>query len=391
VALPLAYALRNLNRRRWRTLLTAAGIGVVVFAAASMGALSRGVQARLAATGEPQNLLLLSRKGENIIFSAIEADELVGLQALPGVAKGPEGGPLVSPELMDVAPVEVRLGDLSRRGPVNVRGVRPVAYQVHRSLRVTAGRLPEQPFEVLAGAAAHVRLGLPAGALAPGRQLRMYNRDWTVCGNFSASGTLFESELWTDDAQLQAQLRRRSHSFVVARLEDPGRVREALPLFRQSGAFEKYFKGWPEPDYYREYLASLSWIYWLSVGLALAVTLAGALIGINTMYTAILNRIREIAVQRILGFGRLDILAGLLAESLAMALAGGALGVAAALALNGLQFKFSQGVFRLVVDGYVLGAGLLQAALIGLVGALIPAVKGLRLTIVQALYHGREA
>jgi putative ABC transport system permease protein len=391
VALPLGYSLRNLRRRPWRTLLTVAGIAVVVFAAALMAALSRGVQLRLAATGEPANLLVISRKGQNLIFSSIEADELAQLSSLPGAARGPDGNPLVAHELMDVAPVAVEFAGRLARSPVNVRGVKPLAYQVHRCLRVTAGRLPEGPLEVLAGSAAHVRLGLPAEALAPGRRLRMYDQDWTVCGTFSAAGTLFESELWVDDAQLLTRLRRSTYSFAVARMAGPAEVAAALPLFRQSGAFEKFFRGWSEPAYYREYLESLSWIYWLSLAMAAAVTAAGALIGVNTMYTAVLNRVREMAMQRVLGFSRPDILKGLLAESLVMAALGGALGACAALALDGMQFKFSQGVFRLAVDGWVLGAGLVQAVLIGLVGALVPAAKGLRLTVIQALRYGRDA
>jgi ABC-type antimicrobial peptide transport system permease subunit len=74
-----------------------------------------------------------------------------------------------------------------------------------------------------------------------------------------------------------------------------------------------------------------------------------------------------------------------------MALLGGVLGAAAGLALNDYQFKFSQGVFRLVVDSYVLGGGVAQAVLIGFVGALIPCWKGLHLPIVDALRSERGA
>jgi ABC-type lipoprotein release transport system permease subunit len=264
-------------------------------------------------------------------------------------------------------------------------------YQVHSCVRVAEGRLPEQPFEVLAGCTAHVRLGLPAAAFAPGRKVRIYNQEWTICGRFAARGMLFESELWVEDTQLMTLLRRRSYSFAVARMESPDQVRAALPLFSQSGALEKYFKAWPASPYYVEYLGSLSWTYWLSLVMAAAVTLAGALIGMNTMYTAILNRVRELATQRVLGFARLDILAGLLLGSLVMAGVGGPLGIALALGLDGIQFKFSQGVSRLVVDSFVMGAGAAQAAFIGLLGALIPAYKGLRLTVVQALRCGRDA
>jgi putative ABC transport system permease protein len=392
MALPLSYSLRNLWRRPWRTLLTVSGIAVVVFAAVLMASLARGVQTRVKVTGEPDNLLLISRKGENIVFSSIEADELNRLSSLPGVAAGPDGAALVSAEIMDMAPVAAEFNGRKHRSPMNVRGVQPVAYQVHKIVRVVDGRLPQQPSEVLVGCMSHVRLGVPVAALAVGRKVRLYNNDWTVCGRFSAGDTLVESEFWVDVAEQQAFLTRRTYTMAILKMESPEKAQAALALLSQAGsAFEKDFKGKPEPAYYAEFLASLSWIYWLTLFMAAAVTLAGLLIGVNTMYTAILNRIREIGAQRVLGFSRFDILRGLLLESLVMALLGGVLGAAAGLALNDYQFKFSQGVFRLVVDTHVLGAGVAQALLIGFVGALIPSWKGLRLPIVDALRSERGA
>lgn len=372
-----------------RTLLTALGIAIIVFAAVLMAAFSRGVQMRLAATGEAQNLLVISRKGENIIFSAIEADEVVQLQSLPGLAETLEGQPLVSPEVMDVAPAVVEVDGRKFRSPANIRGVQAIAYQVHPRIRVTEGRLPEQSNEILVGASAHARLGAPPGALDLGRTLRVYNKEWTVCGKFAAEGTLFESEIWADLNQLQTELRRRSYSLVVVRMNSPADVTAALPQFAKAGSLERYFKAWSEEAYYVHYLASLGWVYWLTLALAAAVTLAGVLIGVNTMYTAILNRVREIATQRVLGFSRFTILRGLIFESLIIALVGGVAGVAAGLLLNDYQFRLSQGVFRVVVDPLVMGGGLAQALLIGLLGALIPAAKGLRMGIVDGLRFGR--
>lgn len=383
------YSLRNLLRRPVRTLLTMLGIAIVVFAAVLMAAFSRGVQTRLAATGEAENLLAISRKGENVIFSAIEADEVVQLNSLPGVAENLDGQPLVSPELMDVAPAVAEFNGRKFRSPANIRGLQSIGYQVHTSIRVKEGRLPEEAQEILVGSAAHARLGVPAEALAIGRTLRLYNKEWRVCGTFAADGTLFESEIWTNLDQLQTELRRRSYSLVVVRMTSSAALTAALPQFARAGSLEKNFKAWPEQTYYVEYLGSLAWVYWLTLALASIVTLAGVLIGVNTMYTAILNRIREIATQRVLGFSRLSILKGLILESLLIALLGGALGVAAGLLFNDHQFRLSQGVFRVVVDPLVMGGGMAQALLIGFLGALIPSVKGLRMEIVDGLRFGR--
>ena len=114
----------------------------------------------------------------------------------------------------------------------------------------------------------------------------------------------------------------------------------------------------------------------------------GADIGINTMYSAIVARLSEIAVQRVLGFGAPAIVISLMIEAVIISLAGGALGVVLGLLVNGMPMSLTQGTFFLVVDVHVLLMGLALSAGIGVVGALVPSVKGLRMGIVEAMRHG---
>ena len=118
-----------------------------------------------------------------------------------------------------------------------------------------------------------------------------------------------------------------------------------------------------------------------------AVSVAGILIGLNTMYTAIINRMKEIATMRVLGFSKTTILTGFVIESLTICLIGGAIGALAGFAINGLPMKLSYGAFYLVVDAQVIGAGMALAAIIGVVGALLPAMRGLRLSIIETIRH----
>ncbi|MHC4505523.1 MAG: ABC transporter permease, partial [Planctomycetota bacterium] len=333
--------------------MTAVGVAVVVFAAVLMLALSRGLVERLEATGEPENLLAISRVGQNNMFSSITEDELVHLWSLPGVAASADGTPLVSPELMHVPFVEAESGGPPRRAPVHVRGVTAVAFEVHRSVRLTTGRLPEASFEILAGRTAHSKLGVPRESLDVGGTVSFENRKWTICGTFEAGGALFESELWVRESDLLTVLRRRTHSFVVVRLEDAGKVGGALKQFERSGAVERYFKGWSEVAYYREFMGALAWLGWLSVFMVAAAVIAGVLIGVNTMYSAVVSRLGEIAVERVLGFGKIDIAVSFLVEAVAISVAGGVLGVVAGLFANDVPMTLSQGAFFLVVDGRV--------------------------------------
>lgn len=366
--------------------MTVLGIAVVVFAAAVMLALSRGVSRRLDVSGEANNLLMISRKGQTVMFSNVEPEEVVRLTE--GLSAGGGRAPIVSPELMHVSFVTVETPHGSPRAPVSVRGVGPSAWEVHRQVKIVpGGHLPEEQFELLAGCTAYTKLGVDPAALQPGKTVSFENREWTICGTFTADGALTESELWVAESDLQTVLRRRTHSFVVARFESPDEVRDATRLFSKSGGVERFFKGWPEKEYYRQFAEAMAWVSWLSLFMVAAITAAGALIGVNTMYTAITTRMHELATLRVLGFKRRHIAAAILVESVAISLLGGVVGALAAFAANDVPVKLSQGAFFLTVDVTVVAASAALAGVIGVVGALLPSVKPLRLTIVEALRH----
>lgn len=386
--LPPIYAIRNLRRRPWQTMLTVLSIAVVAFAAVLMMSLSRGLSSRLDVTGSDGNLLMISRKGQNAMFSEVTADEVVSVRNMPGLALDVFDAPLVSPELLHMAMGGLEGEKAGRRAPITLRGVDPVAFQVHDTVRVTLGRMPRPgAYEMLAGVMAHVKLGVPSDRLFPGARVSCEGRTWEVVGRFSDGHSLFESEIWVPQQPLMTELRRRSHSLVVARFQSPGVALEASRLFERTGVIERFFKGWTERGYYRQFTDALEWVFWLSVGMVALVSLVGVLIGINTMYTAILTRLREIATQRILGFSRVDITVSLLTESLSMALVGGVLGAGAGLAVNDLPMNLSQGAFTLTVDGWVLGVAVALSAVVGLLGGLLAVGRGMRMPIIEALSH----
>lgn len=381
--LPLSYAVRNLRRRPIQALLTVAGVAVVVFGAVLMTALSRGISLRLAASGDAANVLMISRKGQSAMFSSIEPTEAVHLENLEGLARNAGNAPIISPEILHVALVELTAA--KRQAPLQMRGVQPMAWEAHPQARLSAGHLPEKPFEVVVGAQVHVRFGLPPEALALGAVLHFENRDWTVVGQQTAGGSLLESELWIAESDLMTVMRRRTHSLVVVRFTSPTAATTGLAQFNTTGPIERFFKGWRETDYYRDSLKSLAWIFWISRSMLIAVLIAGTMIGINTMHTAITRRQREFGTQRVLGFTRFDIAASVLVESVALCLLGGLVGVGIGYGLTGMPIVIGQGAFLLTVDTPVIATGLILAAVIGIIGALVPLVRVLRLPLVDAL------
>jgi putative ABC transport system permease protein len=111
----------------------------------------------------------------------------------------------------------------------------------------------------------------------------------------------------------------------------------------------------------------------------------------NTMYGAIASRAREIGTLRALGFGRFSVLTAFLMESLALCLLGAAVGILGALALGEIRTgtmnaaTFSEIVFAFDFGPPILLKGALLAVFMGLIGGFMPALRAVRMKVVDAL------
>jgi len=113
---------------------------------------------------------------------------------------------------------------------------------------------------------------------------------------------------------------------------------------------------------------------------------------LNTMYSIVAARTREIATLRAIGFGALPVVASVLVEALTLGLAGGILGsIAAYFGFNGMQAStmnwasFTQITFAFTVTPRLVIRGLAYAMLLALVGGLLPAWRAARMPIVGGL------
>jgi len=213
-----------------------------------------------------------------------------------------------------------------------------------------------------------------------------------VVGIFESGGGSAESELWTDSATLQSAYRRgNSFSVVYGRLQDPALFAEFKDSLTSDPQLSVRVER--ESEYFAEQSRALS-MFVSVAGYGIAVLMAlGALFGaLNTMYTAVSDRSREIATLRALGFTPVAIVASVMAEAMLLALAGGIIGAGIAwLLFNGftvstLNFSsFSQVVFAFAVTPGLLVQGIVIALIIGLVGGLAPAIRAARMPIVAAL------
>jgi putative ABC transport system permease protein len=381
------YGVRNLARSPLRLALSLAGSALVVLLVLAAGGFVRGMDKSLRISGGSDNVILLGAGSEESFERSEIAPSVPGLaQASVRGIKQRLGVAYVSPEVFLMAMLK-ESKDASTGHPVMLRGVTPAAFLVHAQARVVEGRLPEPGRdEILVGSLAATKMGLPPERLAIGNTLFFDQRAWRIVGKFQAPGTVMEAEIWVPLTDLQIAAKRDNLSCVVLTLD-----RESGAEFEDVDAFARQrldleLVALRESDYYARLGAFFRPIQAMVWTTAILIALGGLLGGLNTMYAAFASRVRELGALQTIGFARSAIVASLVQESV-LATAAGAL-VAAGIAvmlLNGITVRFSMGVFGLVIDSAVLLTGLGAGVLLGVVGALPPAWRCLRLPISEAL------
>jgi ABC-type antimicrobial peptide transport system permease subunit len=385
VPVPLYYSLRNCWTRRLTTILTAAGMALVVYVFAATQMLAAGLEKTLVETGSPDNLLVIRRSAGSEVQSGIERHQAAIVESLPGIATGMDGRPLAARELVVLINLQKRQS--AKPAQVVIRGIGPASLQLRPQVRLVAGRLPRPgTSEIMAGISIARRF--QGGGV--GESLRFALRTWTVVGVFDAGSTGFSSEIWGDVDQLMAAFRRPVYSSLLMRLADPGRFN---PL---RGAVEGdprlTLEAKLETRYYRDQSEAMA-TFLRILGLTLTVIFSlGAVIGaMITMYAAVANRTMEIGTLRALGFGRASIMTAFLVESSLLGLLGGLTGVAAASAMQLITIStlnwqtFSELAFSFVLTPAIALESMAFALVMGAGGGLLPALRAARLPIVDAL------
>ncbi len=380
--LPLKYNLRSLTQRPQRSLLTLLGVCLSVFLAVMMLALTRGLAAALVATGEPLNVLVLSKGAESVEFSALDPAALNVLQA-SALLRQQDGQPLASPEVNINSLVSVPAIP-GHAAPVLIRGVRPqVALAVHAQVSVVEGRLPDRGYELAVGPLVATRLGVRDSDLALGGNLDFEGTSWTIVGKLGAPGTAFESEIWTQADDLLVASKRDDLSAIVLAAADM-QARDELLIELQTRTDVRTTPA-IESEYYAATANQAKPVQFVALLMTVLLICGGLMSGMNTMFNSVMGRVREMAVLLVLGYRRSAVLASFVLESVVLSLAGGMLGCLGGLGLSGVPMKFSMGAFRFVVDEKVLAAGLAMAVVIGVFGAGLPVLRVARLKTVDGL------
>lgn len=384
MAIPIKYNIGNLLSRKVSTVMTVLGIGIVIAVMVAMMALYNGVQQALVSSGSKENLMVLREGAQTEATSWVTRDKYRIISSLPGIEKGADGQPMISPELVVI--FKLPRYDNPTGSQVNVRGVTQKSFELRPHVRMIEGRMFRSGVKEVV---VSDRMRQRFVNMNIGESFRSGTHTWTVVGVYDAEGTSFDSEVWADVNTLGDTQKRPEYSSLLlkpAGAADARRVADAIATDTRLKLQTK-----TEYKYYEEQTSGL-------LGIRILVTIVtffmilGAILGaMNTMFSAVASRKRELATMRALGFKRRDVLLSIVIEAIVVSGAAGLVGVLLALPVNGIAtgtanfITFSEVAFNFNISPQVAGFAILLAIVAGVIGGLIPAIGAARLPITRAL------
>jgi putative ABC transport system permease protein len=379
--------LKSMPQRLWLSLSTVVAVGLVVMVLLSFLAMANGFQRTIEGSGAADVAIALRGGSQSEINSVVTRDQVRLIEEGPGVARNADGKPMVSAELYLTVDGIKRTTQTKANLPL--RGIGPEGAGLRRGIVLVEGRMFNPGTnEIVVGKGLRAEFQ----GFDLGQTVTFATTRWTVVGVFSAAGSVFESEIWTDLPVVQSLFKRNNVVQTVrARLTGPDAL-EALKAYSDNDPRLKLDVK-SEAAYFADQASRTSDLI-QTLGWPLAIAMAfGALAGaLNTMYSSVAARATEIATLRAIGFGGFPAFFGTLVESLVLAAIGGVIGAAATyLIFDGftastLGASFTQVVFSFQLGPRLIAEGVALALIVGLIGGLFPAIRAARMPIVAGLY-----
>lgn len=386
MAIPVVYNLRSVKERWTSSVVAVLGIAGTVAVFVAMLALARGFQVALTSSGLPDNVKVQQVGADSEMTSAMEIGAVRVVEDAPLVAHA-GSDPKVSAEVVVLANLLMR--GTTADANVQVRGVSPRVLSVRNNVRIVQGRFfTPGLYELVAGKnAARSYEGVDLG-----KTVRIGPGQWKVVGIFDAGGSAFDSEIWADANIVNGAYQRPPgvYQSVTAKL----RSAEDFTAFKTALERDPRAKlqASREPAYYESQSQLVTTLITvLGTIVAIVMGLGAILAALNTMYSAVSERSREIAVLRALGFQGGSIILSFLAEALIIAIIGGVIGCLVVLPVNGITtgtinwqtFSHLSFAFRITPD--LLIWGVVFAIFMGVLGGLPPAIRAARANVSTTL------
>ncbi|MDB5367437.1 MAG: peptide transporter permease [Rhodospirillales bacterium] len=377
---------KSIGQRFWPSVSTALAVALVVVVLLSFLAMANGFQKTMRGAGRDDIAIVLRAGSQAELNSGLTRDQVRLIGEGPGVVRDANGDAVISSELYLIVDGVKR--DTGTKANLPLRGIGAAGAGLRDGLKIVEGRMfASGANELLVGRA----LQREFRGFDVGSTVRFGKTQWTVVGAFETGGTVFESEFWADLPVVQSLFNRGAAVQTVrAKMTSPEAVaqlkaysdndpRLKLDVVSENAYFADQASGTTN------LIAKLGWP--LAIAMAFG-AIAGAL---NTMYSSVASRTREIATLRAIGYGGFPAFVGTLVESLVLAAIGGVIGAAAAfLFFDGLSAatlgaSFTQVVFQFALTPALMLNGLILGMVIGLIGGLLPAMRAARIPIVAGL------
>jgi putative ABC transport system permease protein len=385
MAIPISYNLRNLVVRKTTTIMTAVGIAMTVAVLLAVLALGAGLRTAFEAAGDPLHVLVLRKGGNAELTSVVSQESFQVIKNYPGIAKGPDGQPLASLEMVTIIDV---VNPENPHGGMNVtlRGI-TLRGTAMRKLKLASGRwfTPGQR-EIVVGK--NIEKRSPDAKL--GKQLKFGKGYWTIVGIMDGGESAVNSEIFGDLNQISSDFNRPDAlSSVLIQATDE----TAVPALINSMKDDRRLTVDPitEKAYYENQTSASAPIQFLGIFVSIIMAVGSSFAAMNTMYAAVARRAKEIGTLRVLGFTKGSIELSFLFESVVLCLLGGALGCLIALPLNnvttgiGSFVTFSEISFNFRVTPKIMLIGLVFSTILGALGGFFPARQAARKEILTAL------
>ncbi len=386
MAIPIVYNVRSVKARWTSTIVAVAGIAGTVGVFIAMLSLARGFRATLVSSGSADNALITRAGATSEMTSGVPLDSVKIIQDAPGIARGADG-PLLTPEAVLMAPIPLR--STGTDANVELRGVSPNVRAIRSNVKIIEGRMFRPGLsELVVGKNAKATYS----GLTLGSTIWLGSARWQVVGIFDAGGSAFDSEVWGDAHLLNGAYNRPDtvSQSVTVHLTSPAALQQLKDSLTADPRLNVDVTR--EIDYYAKQSTRMTQLITILGGFVAFIMAIGAVFGaLNTMYSAVAERGREIATMRALGFGAAAVVISFLIEALLISFVGGGLGCLAVLPLNGLTTStmnfqtFSNLAFAFKITPELLVKGVLFALAMGLIGGLLPAIRAASRPVASAL------
>jgi putative ABC transport system permease protein len=376
-SVPISYNFRSIRARWTSSIVAILGIAGTVGVFVAMLSLARGFRATLVASGSPDDALVMRAGSTSEMMGGITLDSVKLVQDKPGVARDASGQPLVTQEVVGVIPIP--LISTGTDANVEARGVSSNVLEIRKFVKITQGRMfhPGLDELVVGKNASKTYEGLTVG-----NTVAFGGGQWKVVGVFDGGGSSFDSEIWCDARILNEVLKRPENIFQSAtvHLTSPADFDKFKDSITSDPALNLEVER--EVDYYAKQSSAMTQLITVLGGLVAAIMAIGAVFGaLNTMYSVVAERGREIATMRALGFSSWNIILSFLFEALLISFIAGIIGCVVVLPLNGMTTQtmnfstFSNIAFAFKITFNLLVMGVIFALAMGVLGGLLPAVR----------------